>query len=412
MSSIPAIGIDLGTTNSCVGIWLNGKVEIIPNDLGKRITPSVVSFAEETKVGEGAKFEMVKNHENTVYSIKRIIGRKFTDLQVQNDMKMWTFKVVEGPKLQRPQIQIKINNEIKNYSPEQISAFILSKLKKDATEFMKREIRDAVITVPAYFNDSQRQATKDAGKIAGLNVIRIINEPTAAALAYGLDKNTTDKGGRELKIIVFDFGGGTFDVSLLELNDGIYKVIATSGDTHLGGDDIDDRLTEYCCEEFKKKYDLDIKTNKKSLRRLKIVCEKTKRILSYNTTTTIDIDAIMNQKDFNINISREKLEDLCKDIFEKTKKPLDDVLQKSKLNKENIDDIIMIGGSSRIPKIIQLVKEYFNGKKPNISINPDEAVAYGAAIQGAFLSHIYEKRLENTVEQIIPQLDDNKGNHK
>ena len=396
MAKIPAIGIDLGTTNCCVGIWLNGKVEIIPNDLGERVTPSCVSFnGDKINVGDEAKFEMIKNDKNTVYDVKRLIGRKYNDVIVQNDKKLWNFELTEEASTEIPKIKVTYKNETRKYRPEEISSILLQKLRMNACEFLKKEVKDAVITVPAYFNDSQRQSTKDAGTLAGLNVVRIINEPTAAAIAYGLDKLESDKGEKEIKIIVFDFGGGTFDVSLVEMINGIFEVKATSGDTHLGGVDIDNKLTDFCVDLFNKYYNLDLKSNKKSLARLKLACEKAKKELSYSETTNIDINALMNQKDFNVNISRKILEGLCQDILEKMKKPLNDVLKKSKLNKKDIDDIILIGGSTKMPIIIDFVKEYFDGKKPNISINPDEAVAYGAAVHGAFISHIIEKKINN-----------------
>ena len=404
MSKIPAIGIDLRTTNCCAGIWLNGKVEIITNDLGERITPSCVCFnGDKIVVGDEAKFEMIKNEKNTVYDVKRLIGRKFNDVIVQNDKKLWNFNITGEASTQIPKIEVTFKNELKKFRAEEISAILLQKIKKNACEFLKKDVKDAVITVPAYFNDSQRQSTKDAGTLAGLNVIRIINEPTAAAIAYGLEKFESDKGGKEIKIIVFDFGGGTFDVSLVEMDDGIFEVKATSGDTHLGGVDIDNKLTDYCCEKFKTMYNLDIKTNKKSLARLKLACEKAKKELSYNVEANIDINSLMNQKDFNITINREKLEELCKDILEKMKKPLDEVLNQKKLEKSDIDDIILIGGGTKMPIINKFVEDYFEGKKPNISINPDEAVAYGAAVQGAFLSHIIEDKINNlTLLDVTP----------
>jgi len=404
MANIPAIGIDLGTTNCCVGIWLNGKVEIIPNDLGERVTPSCVCFnGDKINVGDEAKFEMIKNDKNTVYDVKRLIGRKYNDVIVQNDKKLWNFNITEEESTEIPKIEVTFKNEKRKYRPEEISSILLQKLKMNACEFLKKDVKDAVITVPAYFNDSQRQSTKDAGTLAGLNVVRIINEPTAAAIAYGLEKLESDKGGKEIKIIVFDFGGGTFDVSLVEMKNGIFEVKATSGNTHLGGVDIDNKLTDYCCDLFKKFYNLDLKSNKKSLARLKLACEKAKKELSYEETTNIDINALMNQKDFNTIISREILEDLCKEILEKMEKPLDEVLKQSKLKKKDIDDVILIGGGTKMPIINKFVKNYFEGKKPNISINPDEAVAYGAAVHGAYLSHIIEKKINNlTLLDVTP----------
>ena len=346
---------------------------------------------------------MIKNDKNTVYDVKRLIGRKYNDVIVQNDKKLWNFNIIEESSTEIPKIEVTFKNEKRKYRPEEISSILLQKLKMNACEFLKKDVKDAVITVPAYFNDSQRQSTKDAGTLAGLNVVRIINEPTAAAIAYGLEKLESDKGGKEIKIIVFDFGGGTFDVSLVEMKNGIFEVKATSGNTHLGGVDIDNKLTDYCCDLFKKFYNLDLKSNKKSLARLKLACEKAKKELSYDETTNIDINALMNQKDFNTIISREILEDLCKEILEKMEKPLDEVLKQSKLKKKDIDDVILIGGGTKMPIINKFVKNYFEGKKPNISINPDEAVAYGAAVHGAYLSHIIEKKINNlTLLDVTP----------
>jgi L1 cell adhesion molecule like protein len=397
----PSIGIDLGTTFSCIGVWQNGKVEIIPNEMGERITPSYVSFLGYDKyIGEGGKSLVVKNPENTIFDSKRLIGRNFSDPIVQKDMKSWPFKIKEDHK-NRPKIVVNYQDRIQEFFPEQISAMILSKLKTYASEFLGgKKIKDVVITVPAYFNDSQRQSTIDAGNIAGLNVIRIINEPTAAALAYGLEK----KIDKEKNIIVFDLGGGTFDVSLLTLEDGIFEVKNTNGDTHLGGEDFDILLTEYCCEEFKKKYNLDLHTNKKSYRRLKTACEVAKKILSTTLQVNIDIDALMNGKDLNLNISRTKFENLCKDLFNKCIDIVKKVLKESNTKKNEIEDIILIGGSSRIPKIIEMISDFFDGKKPNQSINPDEAVAYGATVQAAIIKKEKDEKLDNVILMDITPL--------
>ena len=397
----PSIGIDLGTTFSCIGVWQNGKVEIIPNEMGERITPSYVSFSGEDRyIGEGAKSLVVKNPENTIFDSKRLIGRNFNDPIVQKDMKTWPFTIKKDYK-NRPKIVVKYQNKNQEFFPEQISGMILSKLKTFASEFLcKREIKDVVITVPAYFNDSQRQSTIDAGKIAGLNVVRIINEPTAAAIAYGLENKIEE----EKNIIVFDLGGGTFDVSLLTLEDGIFEVKNTNGDTHLGGEDFDILLTEFCCEEFKKKYNLDVHKNKKSYRRLKTSCEIAKKILSSNLQANIDIDSLMNGKDLNLIISRSKFENLCKDLFNKCIEIVEKVLNESKTKKDEIEEILLIGGSTRIPKIIELLTDFFNGKKPNQSINPDEAVAYGATVQAAILNKEKDEKINNVILMDITPL--------
>ena len=397
----PSIGIDLGTTFSCIGVWQNGKVEIIPNEMGERTTPSYVSFSGEDRyIGEGAKALVVKNPENTIFDSKRLIGRNFDDPIVQKDMKTWPFTIKKDYK-NRPKIVVKYQNKNQEFFPEQISGMILFKLKTYASEFLGgREIKDVVITVPAYFNDSQRQSTIDAGKIAGLNVIRIINEPTAAAIAYGLETKIEE----EKNIIVFDLGGGTFDVSLLILEDGIFEVKNTNGDTHLGGEDFDILLTEYCCEEFKKKYNLDVHNNKKSYRRLKTSCEIAKKILSSNLQVNIDIDSLMDGKDLNMNISRSKFENLCKDLFDKCIEIVEKVLNESKTKKEEIEEILLIGGSTRIPKIIEKLTDFFNGKKPNQSINPDEAVAYGATVQAAILNKEKDDRIDNVILMDITPL--------
>ena len=397
----PSIGIDLGTTFSCIGVWQNGKVEIIPNEMGERTTPSYVSFSGEDRyIGEGAKALVVKNPENTIFDSKRLIGRNFDDPIVQKDMKTWPFTIKKDYK-NRPKIVVKYQNKNQEFFPEQISGMILSKLKTYASEFLGgREIKDVVITVPAYFNDSQRQSTIDAGKIAGLNVIRIINEPTAAAIAYGLETKIEE----EKNIIVFDLGGGTFDVSLLTLEDGIFEVKNTNGDTHLGGEDFDILLTEFCCEEFKKKYNLDVHNNKKSYRRLKTSCEIAKKILSSNLQANIDIDSLMEGKDLNMNISRSKFENLCKDLFDKCIEIVEKVLNESKTKKDEIEEILLIGGSTRIPKIIEMLTDFFNGKKPNQSINPDEAVAYGATVQAAILNKEKDEIIDNVILMDITPL--------
>jgi len=390
----PAVGIDLGTTYSCVGVWLNGKVEIIPNDMGERTTPSYVAFTEnERLVGDAAKNQVTRNPTNTVFDAKRLIGRKFGDSVVQEDIKLWPFKVVKEDSGDRPQIVVNFMGQQKKFFAEEISAMVLQKMKKIAEDYLGKEVKDAIITVPAYFNDSQRQATKDAGQISGINVLRIINEPTAAAIAYGLDK----KFKSERNVLIFDLGGGTFDVSILSLEEGLFEVRATNGHTHLGGEDFDNRLVEYCAGEFRRKNNIDIKDNPKALRRVRAACEKAKRALSASTQATIDIDALMDGKDLNVTLTRAKFEELCMDLFKKCIPPLDNVLKDAKMSKSDVHDVVLVGGSTRIPKIASMVQEYFNGKEPNRSINPDEAVAYGAAVQAAVVSNVQDEEIKNLV---------------
>jgi L1 cell adhesion molecule like protein len=371
-----AIGIDLGTTYSCVGVWRKDKVEIIANDQGNRTTPSYVAFTEnERLIGDGAKNQASINPENTVYDAKRLIGRKYNDKDIQNDKEHWGFEVIN--KNDKPYIKIKNQD----FSPEEISSMVLSKMKQIATDYLGEEVIKAVITVPAYFNDSQRQATKDAGKIAGLDVLRIINEPTAAAIAYGLDK----KSDSEKNILIYDCGGGTMDVSILSIEDGVFEVKATSGDTHLGGEDFDNRMVDYLVTEFKRKYKLDLKDNKRALRRLRTACENAKRNLSSCNKTSIQIDSLMDGIDFSSEITRARFEHINNDLFNKCLKPVTDVLNDSKLSKSQIDEIVLVGGSTRIPKLQNLLTDFFNGKTLCKSINPDEAVAYGAAVQASSL---------------------------
>ncbi len=394
MSQNLAIGIDLGTTYSCVGIWRNGKVEIIPNENGQMTTPSVVSFTEnERLIGEAAKNQITRNYKNTIYDAKRLIGRRFNDTSVQNDMKMWPFKVEKDERTNRPLIKVEYKGQIKSFFAEEISAMILLKMKNLAEQYLGKKITDAVITVPAHFNDSQRIATKDAGKIAGLNVLRIINEPTAAAIAYGLDK----KELYDYNVLIFDLGGGTFDISILLLEDNVFEVKATIGDTHLGGEDFDNELVNFCMNEFYNETKIDIKDNQKALRRLKIACEKAKRELSSTMETTIDISNLAEGQDFSITISRSEFENLCSELFSKCIMPLTDALFDARLTILDIDEVILVGGSTRIPKIQELVKDFFKGKEPCKSINPDEAVAYGASIQAALLNDNEEFGLERLV---------------
>jgi len=381
-ASGPAIGIDLGTTYSCVGIWQNERVEIIANDQGNRTTPSYVGFTDsERLIGDAAKNQVAMNPENTVFDAKRLIGRKYDDAPIQDDIKHWPFKVIpkDGNK---PFIQVIFKGETKTFSPEEISAMVLVKMRETAEAYLGKEVKNAVVTVPAYFNDAQRQATKDAGTIAGLNVLRIINEPTAAAIAYGLDK----KGQGERNILIYDLGGGTFDVSLLTIDDGIFEVKATAGDTHLGGEDFDNRMVAWCVSEFKRKNKKDPSGNARALRRLRTSCERAKRTLSSAAQTTIEVDALFEGIDFYITVTRAKFEELNADFFRATLDPVDKVLRDAKMSKGQIHDVVLVGGSTRIPKVQQLLQEYFNGKELNKSINPDEAVAYGAAVQAAILS--------------------------
>jgi L1 cell adhesion molecule like protein len=378
-----AIGIDLGTTYSCVGVWQNGRVEIIANDQGNRTTPSYVAFTEEERlIGDSAKSQASSNPSNTVFDAKRLIGRKFDDQVVQTEKKLWPFKVVDiGGK---PKIEVSWKGATHHFLPEEISAAVLQKMKATAESYLGESVKDAVVTVPAYFNDSQRQATKDAGAIAGLNVLRIINEPTAAALAYGLDRLGKDAG--EKNVLIFDCGGGTHDLSVLTLDDGVFEVKATAGDTHLGGEDFDNALVQYCVDEFKKKSKLDISTSAKALRRLRTACEKAKRGLSSATQASVEIDSLSEGVDFQTTITRAKFESMCESYFRRTVAPLDGLLRDAKMDKNDVHEIIMVGGSSRIPKIRDLVSSYFNGKKLNDSVNPDEAVAYGAAVQAHILT--------------------------
>ncbi|PSK40582.1 heat shock protein SSA2 [Candidozyma pseudohaemuli] len=376
-----AVGIDLGTTYSCVAHFANDRVEIIANDQGNRTTPSFVAFTDsERLIGDAAKNQAAMNPANTVFDAKRLIGRKFDDAEVQGDAKHFPFKIVD--KGGKPNIQVEYKGETKVFSPEEISSMVLGKMKETAESFLGTTVNDAVVTVPAYFNDSQRQATKDAGLIAGLNVMRIINEPTAAAIAYGLDK----KDEQEKNVLIFDLGGGTFDVSLLSIEDGIFEVKSTAGDTHLGGEDFDHRLVNHFVNEFKRKNKKDLSSNQRALRRLRTACERAKRTLSSSAQTSIEIDSLYEGIDFYTSITRARFEELCQDLFRSTLDPVEKVLRDAKVDKSQVHEIVLVGGSTRIPKVQKLVSDFFNGKEPNKSINPDEAVAYGAAVQAAILS--------------------------
>ena len=385
------IGIDLGTTFSCLGVWNNNNVEIIANDQGSRTTPSYVAFTETDRlVGNAAKNQSAQNAVNTVFDAKRLIGRKFNDATVQSDMKHFPFKV-DKTSDGKPVIKVQYKGEDKTFQPEEISSMILAHLKQVAEAYLGDEVNDAVITVPAYFNDAQRQATKDAGTIAGLNVLRIINEPTAAAIAYGLDS----KAAGERNILIYDLGGGTFDVSLLSIDEGIFEVKATAGDTHLGGEDFDRRLMEYFLLEFKRKHKVDISENKRAVRRLQTACENAKKALSSASMANLEIDSLYDGIDFSSTISRAKFESLCVDLFKKTFDPVERVLRDAKVSKNEVHEIVLVGGSTRIPKIQAQLSGYFNGKELNKSINPDEAVAYGAAVQAAILSGVKDSKVND-----------------
>jgi heat shock protein 1/8 len=376
-----AIGIDLGTTYSCVGIWRDNRCEIIANDQGNRTTPSYVAFSnDERLIGDGAKNQAAMNPTNTVYDAKRLIGRDYDDPILQQEIKGFPFTVNEDSS-GKPIIEVEYKDEYKTFHPEEISAMVLTKMKETAESYVGETITDAVITVPAYFNDGQRQATKDAGQIAGLNVLRIINEPTAAAIAYGLDNKSIEQN-----VLIFDLGGGTFDVSLLNIDDGIFEVRATAGDTHLGGEDFDNLLMQHFMTEFKRKHKVDLSDNKRSVRRLKTACEKAKRTLSSSSTANLEIDSLYDGIDFFTNITRAKFEALCMPLFQKCIQPVSKVLQDANCSKSEVHEIVMVGGSTRIPKVQEMISDYFGGKELNKRVNPDEAVAYGASVQANILS--------------------------
>uniref|UniRef100_A0AAZ3R0M7 Heat shock protein 70 n=1 Tax=Oncorhynchus tshawytscha TaxID=74940 RepID=A0AAZ3R0M7_ONCTS len=436
----PSIGIDLGTTYSCVGVFQHGKVEIIANDQGNRTTPSYVAFTDterligdaaknqhgkveiiandqgnrttpsyvaftdtERLIGDAAKNQVAMNPNNTVFDAKRLIGRKFNDQVVQADMKHWPFKVVsDGGK---PKVQVDYKGENKSFNPEEISSMVLVKMREIAEAYLGQKVSNAVITVPAYFNDSQRQATKDAGVIAGLNVLRIINEPTAAAIAYGMDKGMS----RERNVLIFDLGGGTFDVSILTIEDGIFEVKATAGDTHLGGEDFDNRLVSHFVEEFKRKHKKDISQNKRALRRLRTACERAKRTLSSSSQASIEIDSLFEGIDFYTSITRARFEEMCSDLFRGTLEPVEKALRDAKMDKAQIHDVVLVGGSTRIPKVQKLLQDFFNGRELNKSINPDEAVAYGAAIQAAILSGDKSENVQKLLQDFFNGRELNKS---
>lgn len=392
-ATTPVIGIDLGTTYSCVGVWQNDRVEIIASDTGNRTVPSMVSFTDtERLIGDAAKSAASTYPRSTVFDAKRMIGRDFRDPLLQSDLKHFPYEVIDDGK-GRPKIIVDTKDGQKQFYPEEISAMVLQKMKSIAESYLGTTVRDAVVTVPAYFNDAQRQATKDAGTIAGLNVLRIINEPTAAAIAYGLDK----KEGGEKNVLIFDCGGGTHDVSLLTIDDGIFEVRATAGDSHLGGEDFDNIVVDWAIDEFRKKHKIDIKDNARALRRLRTACERAKRILSSTTQANIEVDSLIDGIDINLTLTRAKFESLCEPLFRKAISPVEQVLRDSKISKDVIHDIVLVGGSSRIPRIQQLLRDFFNGKELCQSINPDEAVAYGAAVQGAILGGVKSEKTDGIV---------------
>ncbi|PHT44786.1 Heat shock cognate 70 kDa protein [Capsicum baccatum] len=389
----PAIGIDLGTTYTCVGVWQNDHVEIIANDQGNRTTPSCVAFTDtERLIGDAALNQVAENPTNTVFDTKRLVGRSITDPTVLSDMKLWPFKVIAGPG-DKPMIVVNYKGEEKQFAAEEISSMVLAKMKGIAEAFLGSTVKNAVVTVPAYFNDSQRQATKDAGVIAGLNVTHIINEPTAAAIAYGLDKKASSV--EEKNVLIFDLGGGTFDVSLLKFKEGKFVVKSTAGDTHLGGEDFDNKLVAHFVLEFKRKYRKDFTSNRTSLRRMRTACERAKRTLSSAEQATVEIDLLYEKIDFNSSITRAKFEDLNMELFMKCLEPVEKCLRDARMDKTSVHEIVLVGGSTRIPKVQQLLQEFFDGKELCNSINPDEAVAYGAAVQAAILSGKGNEKVQN-----------------
>jgi heat shock protein 5 len=376
------IGIDLGTTYSCVGAYKNGRIEIIANDQGNRITPSYVAFMEngDRLVGDAAKNQATINPENTIFDVKRLIGRNYSDKSVQADKKLVPYSIVPG-KGDKPVIEVTQNGEKRRFAPEEISAMVLQKMKQTAEAFLGKEVENAIVTVPAYFTVKQRQATKDAGTIAGLKVESILNEPTAAALAYGLEKT-----GPESNVLVFDLGGGTFDVTLLTMDDGVFDVLATHGDTHLGGEDFDQRVMQYFIKMMVKKSGVDISGDKRALQKLRKEVERVKRALSSQQQARIDIENLVDGFDLSETLTRARFEELNNDLFKKTLGPVERVLQDSGISKSEVDEIVLVGGSTRIPKVQELISEFFGGKELAKGINPDEAVAYGAAVQGGIKS--------------------------
>jgi heat shock protein 1/8 len=387
------IGIDLGTTYSCVGVWQNDHVEIIASDTGNRTVPSMVSFTDSERIiGDAAKSAAAAFARSTIFDAKRMIGRPFNDPILQKDLRHFPYDVIDDGN-GRPQIVVETKDGQKKFYPEEISAMVLQKMKAIAEAYLGHSVKDAVVTVPAYFNDAQRQATKDAGVIAGLNIVRIINEPTAAAIAYGLDK----KSAGERKVLIFDLGGGTFDVSLLTLDDGVFEVNATAGDTHLGGEDFDNLVVDWAVEEFRRKSKVDIRDNPRALRRLRTAAESAKRTLSSTTQAQIEVDSLAEGIDINLTLTRAKFESLCDALFRKCMLPVEQVLRDARCSKEAVNDIVLVGGSSRIPRVQQLLRDFFGGKELCQSINPDEAVAYGAAVQGAILGGVKSEKTDGIV---------------
>jgi L1 cell adhesion molecule like protein len=388
-----AIGIDLGTTYSCVGVWQNDHVEIIASDTGNRTVPSMVSFTDNERIiGDAAKSAAAAFPRSTVFDAKRMIGRPFNDPILQRDLRHFPYDVIDDGN-GRPQIVVDTKDGQKKFYPEEISAMVLQKMKAVAESYLGKPVRDAVVTVPAYFNDAQRQATKDAGVIAGLNIVRIINEPTAAAIAYGLDKKSVG----ERKVLIFDLGGGTFDVSLLTLDDGVFEVNATAGDTHLGGEDFDNLVVDWAAEEFRRKNHIDIRDNARALRRLRTSAERAKRTLSSTTQAQIEVDSLAEGTDLNLTLTRAKFESLCDSLFRKCIQPVEQVLRDARCSKDDVNDIVLVGGSSRIPRVQQLLRDFFGGKELCQNINPDEAVAYGAAVQGAILGGVKSEKTDGIV---------------
>lgn len=394
------IGIDLGTTYSCVAVWKGGRVEICPNEQGNRITPSYVGWVEsdgQRLIGDAAKNQAASNPINTVFDVKRLIGRKFSDPSVQRDAKLVPFKIVAGPG-DKPMVEVQVGQERKVFAPEEVSAMVLRKMKEIAESFLGEKVQHAVVTVPAYFNDAQRQATKDAGMIAGLQVERVLNEPTAAAIAYGLDRDKS----KEETILVFDLGGGTFDVTLLAIDNGVFEVKATAGDTHLGGEDFDQRMMDHCIASFKKKHGLDLSGDPKAIARIRRQCETAKRTLSTQKSAQIEIEAIHQGIDFSMPFTRAKFEELNMELFKKTLGPVKQVLADSGMEKKQVQQVVLVGGSTRIPKVQELLSEFFDGKTLSKEINPDEAVAYGAAVQGAVLSGAADQTKEILLLDVAP----------
>ena len=389
MNKGPAIGIDLGTTNSCVGVFQHGKVEIIANEYRNRTTPSSVAFTDsERLIGDAAKNQVAMNPTNTIFDAKRLIGRRSNDSSVISDKKHWPFDIKDRDGL--PKFKVKYKEETKTFFAAEISAMVLIKMKETAESYLGKTVTDAVVTVPAYFNDSQRQATKDAGTIAGLNVLRIINEPTAAAIAYGFDNEVV----KERNVLIFDLGGGTFDVSVVTIEDGIFEVKSTSGDTHLGGEDFDNRLVNHFIQECKRKFGKDISSNRRAVRRLRTACEKAKKTLSSTTEASIEIDSLVDGRDFYTKVTRARFEELCADLFRCTLEPVENSLRDSKCAIRDIHDVVVAGGSCYIPMIQKLLQDFFRGKELKKYINPDEVVAYGAAVQAAILSGDTSRRLD------------------